>query len=128
MVYTFKTSLGLAFSTLIPNDVPSILADDTFVEEMPSAEDSYTTFNVVDVLILGVVNLLLSLSFPVISSSLNDTEWIFQPSVASIVNVYTLPLVTWVLIKPFSPWMIVKMGSAIVFPTILIALVTLGVP
>ena len=73
MVYTFKTSLGLAFSTLIPNDVPSILADDTFAEEMPSAEDSYTTFNVAEALMLGVVNLLLSLSFPVISSSLNDT-------------------------------------------------------
>ena len=58
MVYTFKTSLGLAFSTLMPYDVPSILADDTFVEQMPLAEASYTTFNVVDALILGVVNLL----------------------------------------------------------------------
>ena len=42
----------------MPYDVPSILADDTFVEQMPSAEVSYTTFNVVDALILGVVNLL----------------------------------------------------------------------
>ena len=73
MVYTFKTSFGLAFSTLIPNDVPIILAVDTLADAIPSIEDSYTTLSVDDVFILGVVNLLLASSCSVISSSLNDT-------------------------------------------------------
>ena len=104
MVYIFKTSFGLAFSTLIPDDVPNIFADDTLAEAIPSGEDSYTTFNVAETLILGVVNLLFASSCSVISSSLNDTEWIFQPSVASIENVYTLPFATCVLISVY--WII----------------------